>query len=58
MSTRENLDPREGFDAQTAAEYEAYLDQLEAGFDYDDDGDYYDGQPSELTEWLDFDPDC
>lgn len=24
--------------------------------DYDDDD--YDGQPSEMDEWLDFDPDC
>ncbi len=26
--------------------------------DYQDFDDEYDGQPSEMDEWLDFDPDC
>ena len=26
--------------------------------DEDEEDDEYDGQPDELTEWMDFDPDC
>ena len=26
--------------------------------DEEDEDDGYDGQPDELTEWMDFDPDC
>ena len=34
-------------------EYES----MEGGV-FEDEDEEYDGQPSELTEWLDFDPDC
>ena len=36
----------------TKEQVEEYICQLEEA-DYD-----YDGQPDELTEWMDFDPDC
>ena len=50
----------EGYTAEQIAEklnlsveqVEEYICQLEEA-DYD-----YDGQPDELTEWMDFDPDC
>lgn len=55
-----NIDSREGFDN---GEYDAYLDKVESFADQLDEEDLYgdfedDGQPSEYTEWMDFDPDC
>lgn len=55
---REFEDSREGFDAQTEAEYNAYLDTQDWGMDeYDEDCecvDDFDGQPDEYTEWQDY----
>ena len=45
-------------------DYDEYVGQSDRHPDYDDWGeeedyeDEYDGQPDELTEWMDFDPDC
>ena len=60
---RDVVDSREGFDAQTETEYNAYLDQL-ALDDYDDwdadedgvvlnDEDDHDGQPTMYEEYQD-----
>jgi len=60
---RDFVDSREGFDTQTEAEYNAYLDQL-ALDDYDDwdadedgvvldDEDDHDGQPTMYEEYQD-----
>ena len=60
---RDFVDSREGFDAQTEAEYNAHLDQL-ALDDYDDwdadedgvvldDEDDHDGQPTMYEEYQD-----
>ena len=36
-----------------------YYDMMSAAGEYDDEDEYDDdGQPSEMEEWLDFDPDC
>lgn len=50
--------PYEGQTCPDCGEYlppdgECYCDEAEAEAEYEDDG-----QPSELTEWLDYDPDC
>jgi len=57
--TRLQLAQRENDDS--AAEHiEAEISELEAERDeLDLENEYeYDGQPDELTEWMDFDPDC
>lgn len=66
---RDFVDSRDGFDAQTEAEYNAYLDEKDwAMEDYDDACDYDDDddcdvvlcdddddhQPDEYTEWQDY----
>jgi len=66
---REFRDSREGFDATIEAameaqeqgyydaKYEAWLEDLEANYEDDDEcecDDSYDGQPDEYTEWQDY----
>jgi hypothetical protein len=53
MEIREAIDPREAYEADEAARFEADCD---CGSEYDDDVCYEcedDGQPDEYTEWQD-----
>lgn len=48
-------------DEVTAKELCEYYNSMEQDADHVleiDEFDEYDGQPDELTEWMDFDPDC
>lgn len=73
MSSNFRPEPQDGFSSldrdlhahqegvgSDCAGYDAYLDGVDEDEYYDDDEYEYedDGQPSEYTEWMDFDPDC
>lgn len=58
ITTEVIVDEAEWVDAfEDFEQYQNDYDELERDHDelYDPD---YDGQPDELTEWMDFDPDC
>ena len=59
ISIQEDIEAGELSFKQIAAKYDIPLDWVESAneelaIQYAD----YDGQPDELTEWMDFDPDC
>lgn len=72
MSDNFRPEPQDGFSSldRELHEYQEHDDQVYDGYydedeefdedeyDYYDDEDEEDGQPSEYTEWMDFDPDC
>ena len=61
MSMAHDMGDDFGFEDETvdyiACELQISKDEVREVLSADHDSDY-DGQPDELTEWMDFDPDC